>query len=492
MTAIKINNDFSYLYTKDNSVREKLYRLLRFRQRNYFHTSLYKQKKWDGFINFFNKDNGKFLTGLLPEVTLALKHWGIEWETLDERKKANFICEKVDDQWLNDILPEGMKPVTLEDYQVDLINQAIKYGRGIVKSPTASGKTYIMLGILKALPPGTPVLFLGNRKGVVRQNYKELIKWGFKNVGRFDGDVHEPNIITCATVQSLHHLEKLLPKFKAVIVDEIHMVMSAKAIKIYKKLTGCSVRIAVSATPFKYELKKKDKKSIEGDKVHKYSVKGYFGPVFKTQATETGELTTEFLQDRGRLSGSKCTFFSVNEPKIQHDIYIDAVTNGIAQNWGFHQTVKKLAENVRGRTLIMVERLAHGDALHQLIPNSLWVQGKDNNETRDYVIDQLQKSKGDIIAIATSGIFTAAINVFIHNYINAAGGKAAHDIIQRIGRGLRPADDKEILRYFDFIFKINPYLEDHSMERIKVLSAEGHEIEILESLDQWLSNYITS
>ena len=375
-------------------------------------------------------------------------------------------------------------PVVLKDFQVDLINQALNHKRGIVQAPTASGKTFIMLGILKALPPGTPVLFLGNRKGVVRQFWKQLLKYGFKNVGYFDGKTHEPNLITCAMVQSLPHLERLLPKFKVLMVDEVHMMMSATAIKAYKKLTGCDIRIAISATPFKFTQKKKDKKkSEEGDKVQMYNTKGFFGGVFKTKVTEDGYLSTEYMQENKSLSESLCTFYHINEPQIPHDIYIDAVANGIANSIHFHKVVKGLVNTLKGRTLILVERLSHGDALGQLIPNSLWIQGKDDDETRDYVISKLQESEKDVVAIATKGIFTVAIDVFVHNLINCTGGKAEHDIIQLMGRGLRRGGDKELLNYYDFIFNINNYLLKHSNKRIKILKNEGHEVIIKDEVD---------
>jgi superfamily II DNA or RNA helicase len=132
-----------------------------------------------------------------------------------------------------------------------------------------------------------------------------------------------------------------------------------------------------------------------------------------------------------------------------------------------------------GRTLILVDRVAHGDALHNLLPGSLWVQGKDNQETRKSVVKQLQKDE-HCIAIATQQIFNTGINVFVHNLINAAGGQADHLIIQRMGRGLRTAADKDGLNYYDFLFEINDYLEDHSNKRIKILADEGHKVEIRE------------
>jgi superfamily II DNA or RNA helicase len=71
----------------------------------------------------------------------------------------------------------------------------------------------------------------------------------------------------------------------------------------------------------------------------------------------------------------------------------------------------------------------------------------------------------------------------LHNLINAAGGQAEHIIIQRMGRGLRTAGDKDELNYFDFVFEINDYLMKHSKKRIKILEKEGHEVVVKENLD---------
>jgi len=467
-TILKINNDYSYVITNDQELKELIWRQLRFRQEGYFHTRAYKQGVWDGFIDFFNKKTGRFLTGLLPEIRLIFNRLGYSFDVDDERDMANFLYDSIDDNFL-------VKPI-LYDYQVDLTNKAIKNKRGIIQAPTSAGKTEIMIAIMKALPPKTPILFLANRKSLINQNYKRMKQWGLLNVGRFYGEYHEPNIITCSTTQSAHHLDKLLPKFKVVIADEIHMLSNATAIKTFKKLKGASIRLAVSATPFKHGGK---------DDVQKYTIKGYFGPVLKVEKEiiESGILTTNFLQDRGTVSDSLCTFYKVTEPKIPYDIYIDAVTNGIANNFTFHKMVEKLAKSLKGRTLILVDRVIHGDTLHKLIPNSLWVYGKDDTETREHVIEQMQKAKKDTIAIATQQIFSVGINFFVHNMINAAGGKAEHDIIQRMGRGLRTAGDKEILNYYDFLFEINPYLDDHSKRRIRILKKEKHEVIIKDEID---------
>ena len=45
-----------------------------------------------------------------------------------------------------------------------------------------------------------------------------------------------------------------------------------------------------------------------------------------------------------------------------------------------------------------------------------------------------------------------------------------------MGRGLRTADDKTLLKYFDFLYLMNDYLRNHSEWRMQVLQKEGHNV----------------
>jgi len=465
-TTLRIQNCYSWLYSDRMDVLSVLHESMRFRERGYFHSRLYKQKLWDGYTEFFSKKTGRFLTGLLPEVRAALKHLDLEYETLDERGEFDFAQGEIDEKFLG-------SGINLYDYQVDLTNALIRNRRGVICAPTAAGKTNIMVAILKALPENCPTLVLANKKSLVEQNYDEIVKWGFQSVGRLYGKYNNPGVITCATVQSLHKMEPLLDKIKVLVVDEIHENMSKEPKKYFNKMKSCSVRAAVSATPFKFGGK---------DLCQKWLVKGYFGPAFKSKSAG-GVLTTSHLQERGMLSKSRCTFYPVREPDLKYEVYMDAVTRGIAENWHLHELIARLSNKLEGRTLILVERIAQGDSLSSLIPGSLWVQGKDDLETRKMVIEKLKTSKEKVVALATQQIFTAGINVMTHNVINAAGGQADHHIIQRVGRGLRTASDKEILNYYDFVFENNDYLLQHSKKRIKILQKEGHEISVRQDVD---------
>lgn len=639
-TVIKIQNINSWLITDNLKLKKRLWEGLRFMEKGYFHKTAYKKGFWDGYRDFFNKNSGQFLTGLLPEILASLKLFGVDYQINDERNSITWKYNQIDQKFLMPFLPEGLDPFDLYDYQVDYVNQAIKHSRGIIKSPTGchrkgqkiimfdgslkkvediqkndllmgmdgtsrkvlkicrgfdemykispkkgkpffvngehvltlvriksgnrcasenldgklvdvkvkdwikwtkwkkhihklirtidfknnvlrigfsvekvankekyygfqidgdqryllddftvthnSGKTNVMISILKCLPENTPVLFMTKGSALVHQNYLDMQDWGIPNLGRWYGNYKELNRIMCVTAHTATYdsLKKLLPKFKVLIVDEVHECMSDVPIKFYRTMKNTSVRFGVSATPFKFTKKNKKGEEDCKDKVHKFQVKGYFGGVFKTKTTETGYLTTQDLQKRGILSRSKCTFYPIDSPKnIQHEPYIDAVTLGISNNFEFLKTIQKLTKTLYGRTLVLVERIDQGEYLNQLIPGSVWIQGKDDLAIRAKVFQDLKYSGENVIAISMRQIITAGINVFIHNLVNAAGGKAEHSIIQQMGRGLRCAQDKEILDYYDFIFNTNHYLHTHSKQRLDTIANEGHMIVVKEKID---------
>jgi superfamily II DNA or RNA helicase len=67
--------------------------------------------------------------------------------------------ESIGHDFLN-VAPRRVRSIELHDFQPDLVNMAIQYGRGVIKAPTGAGKTFVLISILKCLPPKTPTLFL--------------------------------------------------------------------------------------------------------------------------------------------------------------------------------------------------------------------------------------------------------------------------------------------------------------------------------------------
>ncbi len=76
-----------------------------------------------------------------------------------------------------------------------------------------------------------------------------------------------------------------------------------------------------------------------------------------------------------------------------------------------------------------------------------------------------------------SSIGNVGLDVNIHHLVNATGGKSHNLTVQKIGRGLRRAADKDILHMHDFEMGFHPTLARHSKARIRTMKIEGHSLQ---------------
>ena len=96
-----ISNDYSYFISDDVEIKSILNGCLKFREKNYYHNRRYKMKLWDGYTEFFQKDTGKFLTGLIPEIKAVLKAKNISYTVEENRNKIKFLYDSVDKDFGN-------------------------------------------------------------------------------------------------------------------------------------------------------------------------------------------------------------------------------------------------------------------------------------------------------------------------------------------------------------------------------------------------------
>tara|TARA_Y100000310_G_scaffold302558_1_gene339998 strand:- start:268 stop:603 length:336 start_codon:yes stop_codon:yes gene_type:complete len=105
------------------------------------------------------------------------------------------------------------------------------------------------------------------------------------------------------------------------------------------------------------------------------------------------------------------------------------------------------------------------------------IQGEDDLSTRYFKINRfLELDKSCLIAtkVAQTGVNIKEIT----HIINAAGYKSEIPTIQGLGRALRKHESKLLVYYYDFIDPYK-YLNDHSINRKKILLNEGHEVTII-------------
>jgi len=300
-----------------------------------------------------------------------------------------------------------------------------------------------------------PIILLMRSRLLINQAFETLCKLGIGNVGLVHGDECNVDHITLATAQSLHKIpESHMKKVRVLIIDEVHEWGTNKAAVILRKFSKTYFRLGFSATPWRKE-----------SKIHNYRIKSWIGP-------ELIDTDMEYLQNEGILSKCNVHFHDIHLIGMKQNSFIDAEQEGIVSNLDYNRSIAELVESIpSGRILIMVKRIEQGDLLHYLIPSSYWIKGADTIETREYVINLLrarENGPNKVIGIVSS-IGYLGINVHVHHLINASGGKSSLQLIQKYGRGLRTASDKEYLEYHDFNFIGNPYLENHSKLRLSYL-----------------------
>ena len=108
--------------------------------------------------------NGLFLSGHLPRIISKFPDIKIEGEF--EKNKPT--------------LPPNLKGITPRSDQSRLIQQAIDQQRGVLLSPTGSGKTIVALLLLSCFPK-SKVLFLCHSLSIIDQTFSELNKFGFSD-----------------------------------------------------------------------------------------------------------------------------------------------------------------------------------------------------------------------------------------------------------------------------------------------------------------------
>ena len=123
----------------DDGLAKELFEFFSFKVPNAKFMPSFKNRMWDGKVYLFSIKTHKIYIGLLPYVDEFCRERGDEFEGVED-VLGNKQREKVSQSWLADL----KLPFEPRDYQIDAFNTAIQYGRQLLLSPTASGKSLII------------------------------------------------------------------------------------------------------------------------------------------------------------------------------------------------------------------------------------------------------------------------------------------------------------------------------------------------------------
>lgn len=446
----------------DLDTRKKLEKELKFFMPYAYHVPAYKLGRWDGCVSFFTI-GGVTYTNLLDRLLPLIIADGYSVEVEDLRHEHKFDFGTVDETTFNYVCwPEGHpvegQPVTLRDYQVDIINKFLETPHCLQEIATGAGKTLVTAALSSKVETyGRSIVIVPN-KDLVRQTYDDYVNLGL-DVGVYYGDKKDiGKTHTICTWQSLNSIKKRFKNMESdlslqdfaedvvcVIVDEVHQA-KADVLKelLTKDFAHIPLRWGLTGTIPKAEHEQVSLKACLGEVVHK--------------------LAASELQEAGVLSNCHVNVLQLEET-VEYTNYQSELTY-LTSDKKRMEYISKLLESIAdsGNTLILVDRLKAGNMIVDNVPGASFVSGSMKTTTRKDHYDEINTENNHIL-VATYGVAAVGINIpRIFNLVLLEPGKSFVRVIQSIGRGVRKAQDKDFVQIWD-ITSTAKFSKRHLRER---------------------------
>lgn len=477
-----LNTSYIKILSDDHGILESISTFFSFYAEGYKFQPKYKAGMWDGRIKLFDLRNKTLPYGLLANLVKYLQANEIDYKISDSL--VNITREDVSSDdivaFCDDVLKLPFEPY---DYQVESVLNIIKSGRRIVESPTGSGKSliqYIAARWLLDVEGFKRILITVPTINLVSQ-----LKSDFKDYAVDDEDYYEESVIkyegkrvatnewkaskvVISTWQSVYKKDEEFfnGNFDVLFSDECHTMSGIAASSIVSKSTDVMVKIGFTGT-------------VANNVSNEMVLTGLFGPKYKTT-------TTEQLINSGINSDVviKCI-------KLQHAGTIEKATKlKYAEEMTYllnsqprNEFIVKVAERMKGNTLILFQQHAQADMLEQILSNTqkkvYRVDGKvkaaDRESARQSVEETNIEEEDGVIILASYPTFQAGVNIKnLHNIIFASPTKSMIRILQSIGRVLRKHHTKDravvvdIFDDFGFKSKRKNHTLMHFLERYSI------------------------
>ena len=360
------------------------------------------------------------------------------------------------------------------DYQEESVLLSLKNKSGVIVLPTSAGKTLVIALLVKSIQEqhDAKALILVPDIQLVAQTYSDFLEYGISEdeITKWTGST-EPNKNAKIVISNAQILlsEKqdlsLLKDIKLLVIDEVHKIRY-----------GNKINKVVDQIPalFRYGLTG----TLPDDKIDQWNIFGKIGRVIYFK--QSADLREQKYISQVHVASLKLTYNNTPHFTIPSMVnptagYEEEIT-WLQTNKFRNDIITKLVNRADKNTLIMVDRIAHGEELLKVLQANTskqvhFVHGAVDIEERE-MIRKLMEDHDNVACIAISKIFSTGINIKnLHNIIFAAIGKARIKIIQSIGRSLRKHASKKRATIFDIWDNLR-YGNKHVTERLALYDRE--------------------
>ena len=419
----------------------------------------YKNRYWDGKVRLFSIKTNKIYIGLLPYVDEFCRERGFNFEGIND-----VIGEK-ERQPDENFIEELNLPFAPRDYQLDAFRTAVQYGRQLLLSPTASGKSLIIYLLARYYNKKTIIIV--PTTSLVEQMAKDFQDYGYQEdiCKIYSGQPVFDAPITITTWQSFAKAPKeVMQSFDVVVGDEAHLFKAQTLKGILEKMKTTAIRIGTTGT-------------LDGSECHRLQLEGMFGPVKKV-------ITSSQLMEEGTIAkiNIQCVILRhTKQKKMTYQEEMDYLCSSEERN----KFITNLVSSLKGNTLVLFQYVEkHGEVLYPMLDGRVkdlhYVFGGTDTEDRERVRELVEKSNDSVI-LASYGTFSTGINIKkIDNVVFASPSKSRIRNLQSIGRGLRKADGKDSMRLFDIAddLQCDNFTLRHLKERINTYNEENFPYEL--------------
>lgn len=402
-----------------------------------------------------------FPSGFVPVLRGGARKAGFQVTVEDARGPAPCLVDDFADlDWLR-------------GYQHDAVWAAAERGRGLIKVPTAGGKTEIFCGLTRALP--CEWLFAVHRSDLTGQAARRFELRTGEKAGVFEAGEWKRGTsnVTVSTFQALYAAMRkdrskkapwraFLGAMRALNVDEVHAVPADSFYKVAMSMPNCYYRFGMSGTPL--------------DRGPKDSLRtiGAIGPIVY-------QIANSVLEGEGVLSKPKIYMVPCKQEGVTSCGWQVAYRQLIVESDARNALLAEMAERAAKPCLLFVDQMDHGRDLvgriGRLGMRVDFVHGSHWNAARLGMIQRLVEGRLDVLVCSI--VFQEGVDIpSLESVVMGAGKASVVGTLQRIGRGMRTAKGKQGFEVWDVLDKGQRWLAGHAQARLRAYKKEGHDVTV--------------
>jgi superfamily II DNA or RNA helicase len=443
-----------------------------------------RNRMWSGMIHLYNRSTKELPVGLYEDLAKMAQRRGYPITLVDTDYGMPLRREFVDPAKVLDFSKNIGLPFAPYDYQLAAIHHMTMFKRGILLSPTGSGKSLMIYTLMRWYLEHEQqrVLIVVPTTSLVEQMQGDFEDYGYdrENIHTIYAgkDKVSDKRIFLSTWQSIFKQPPAwFKKFGCIFGDECHGFAAKSLSSIMNKSVNAKYRVGTTGT-------------LDGTKVNEMVLKSLYGPVHKVT-------TTKNLQDRGTLAALDIDIIQLTYPQQVRKDFCAGKNKEYQKEIKFivdyaprNNFISKLAVGLKGNTLVLFKFVNHGKTLFDMTEARIdpdrkiyYIHGGVQTTTREAVRAIVEKQSNSII-FASLGTFSQGINIKnIHNIVFASPSKGQVKVLQSIGRGLRIADNGSTTKLYDIVddiryLRYNNFAIKHGGVRVKIYESQEFEFRL--------------